>query len=612
LLIKISKKFRSQKTNPIKAHSLPGSGRGWFIIRCVCWVYLQTKLTRHSMASSSTRRQILQQELDLMEIDAPSQKRLTDKDETSRAANGKKNKPDKPTIIVSVPDQRPPRYWLGFSYMEQIAIDRNLPECTNSEPLEDLMTKGYTKTEAEEMLQAIVAFPRVPQILYPTAREDQVLGQHYNLTQIPFEVEVHPDTGLSLDFHVTIFFERPQTAFGHDEILDMALKRFEEMKIPLGTNIRHPISILCKHTKTREEPRIWVGILKVHLLQPEVHGIDLLRGVRPFILRLDDNALFLGKIAKGYDTVAKNNLLSVKFTSKSLEGITTHSLFKEVLEDSFERRREYEITGVQKSTAQDFAWIVAPTPNQAKKIREYKIRAQQEVLQGVVTKAEATRKRNATPEQRAKRDCLKLVVYNLPPTKTTEMIAHAIKEKMGEKNVVDIFFHNSDGEKHSGKANIECLSPIVYRQYLDKTIAMLGKYIEFTPHPRSLEGTAPPTEEDIKKFGFCDNNQALVDTLEAVQNAPAPSSSVTKEDIVAIVEGAIENGNKRLKMEMHKEMDSLKETMVEQANTYAEQLTDNLKTELEDVKNALEIALAGLRNKTQKKLTTPTDQPNPQ
>jgi hypothetical protein len=305
-------------------------------------------------------------------------------------------------------------------------------------------------------------------------------------------------------------------------------------------------------------------------------------------------------------------LLSIKFTSKSLEGITAYSLFKEVLEDCFERKQEYEITGVQKNASQDFAWIVAPTPNQAKKIKEYKIRAQQEVLQGFITKAEATRKRNATPEQRAKRDCLKLVVYNLPPTKTTEMIAHAIKEKMEEKNVVDIFFHNSDGEKHSGKANSECLSPIVYRQYLDKTIAMLGKYIEFTPHPKSLEGTAPPIEEDIKKFGFCGNNQAPVDTLEVVQNAAAPSSSITKEDIVAIIEGAVENGNKRLKMEMHKEMDSLKETMVEQANTYAEQLTNNLKTELEDVKNALEIALAGLRNIIQKKLTAPTGQPNSQ
>jgi hypothetical protein len=460
------------------------------------------------------------------------------------------------------------------------------------------------------MLQATVAFLRVPQILYPSIREDKVLGQHYNLTQIPFEVEVHPDTGLSLDFHVTIFFEKPKTAFTHDEILDKAFKRFEEMKIPFGTNIRHPISILCKNTKTQEEPRTWVGILKAHLLKPEIHAIDLLRGIRPFILRLDDNALFLGKVAKGYDAVAKNNLFFVNFASKSLEDVTTHSLFKEVLEDSFERKQEYEIIGVQKGAPLDFAWIVASTPNQTKKIREYKIQVQHEVLQGVLTMAKAIRNRNATPEQRAKRDCLKLVVYNLPPTKTTEMISHAIKEKMGEKNVVDIFYHNSDGEKHSGKANIECLSPIVYRQYLDKTITILGKYIEFTPHPRSLEGMAPPFEENIKKFGFCDNNQALVDTLEVVQNAPASSSSVTKEDIVAIVEGAVENGNKRLKKEMHKEMDSLKETMVEQANAYAEQLTNNLKAELEDVKNALEIALTGLKNIIQKKLTAPTNQPN--
>jgi hypothetical protein len=494
--------------------------------------------------------------------------------------------------------------------MEQIAIDRDLPECTNSEPLEDLMARGYIKIEAEELLQAIVAFPRVPQTLYPSVREDKVVGQHFNLTQIPFEIETHPDTGLALDFHVAIFFEKPKTAFEHDVILDKAHKRFEDMRILLGTNVRHPISVLCKNTKMHEEPRTWVGILKAHLMNPEVHGIELLRGTRPFILKLDDDELFLGKVAKGYDTVAKNNLLSVKFTSKSLEGITAHSLYREVLEDSFFRKQEYEITGVQKSASQDFAWIVAPTPNQAKKIREYKIRVQQEVLQRTVTKAEATRKRNATPEQRARKDCLKLVVYNLPPTKSTEAITFAIKENMGEKNVVDIFYHNSDGEKHSGKANIECLSPIVYRQYLDKTIAILGKYLEFTPHPRSLEGVAPPSQEEIKKFRFCDNNQTLVDTLEAVQNAPPSSSSVTKDDIIAIVEGAVENGNKRLKKEMHKEMDTLKEIVVEQANSYAEQLTDNLKMELEDVKNALEIALAGLKNITQKKLTAPGDQPN--
>jgi hypothetical protein len=73
-----------------------------------------------------------------------------------------------------------------------------------------------------------------------------VVGQHFNLTQIPFEVETHPDTGLALDFHVAIFFEKPNIAFEHDVILDKARRRFEDMSIPLGTNVRHPINVLCK------------------------------------------------------------------------------------------------------------------------------------------------------------------------------------------------------------------------------------------------------------------------------------------------------------------------------------------------------------------------------
>jgi hypothetical protein len=92
------------------------------------------------MASSSTRKQILHQDLDSIEIDSPqasTQKRLTDKDIATKTSSGKRSKPMTYTLV---PEQRLPRYWLGFSYMEQIAIDRDLPECTNSEPLEDLVT----------------------------------------------------------------------------------------------------------------------------------------------------------------------------------------------------------------------------------------------------------------------------------------------------------------------------------------------------------------------------------------------------------------------------------------------------------------------------------------
>jgi hypothetical protein len=87
-----------------------------------------------------------------------------------------------------------------------------------------------------------------------------------------------------------------------------------------------------------------------------------------------------------------------------------------------------------------------------------------------------------------------------------EMITHALKEKMGAKNVVDIYYHASEEQKHSGKANVECLNPIVYRQF------------------KSIEGTAPPTEEKLKKYGFYDNNTALVNTIEALENRTAPNT----------------------------------------------------------------------------------------
>jgi hypothetical protein len=94
--------------------------------------------------------------------------------------------------------------------------------------------------------------------------------------------------------------------------------------------------------------------------------------------------------------------------------------------------------------------------------------------------------RGDTPDLKKRRDCLKLCLYNLSKCATIEMITHDIKEKMGSKNVVDIYYHASEGNKHSGKANIECLNPIVYKQFLDKTITILGSYVEFTPHPKSL------------------------------------------------------------------------------------------------------------------------------
>ena len=164
----------------------------------------------------------------------------------------------------------------------------------------------------------------------------------------------------------------------------------------------------------------------------------------------------------------RNNLLLVIFESPNLQDIIATNIFKAVPKDSFERNLEYEITGVQKGIANMYAWIVAVTSNQATKSKGNRIHIQQEILQPILPKNKAIKRRANTPNLKDRRDCLKLYLYKLPKCTNIEIITHVLKEKMEAKNVVDIYYHVSNGQKHSGKANMECLNPIVYRQFLDK------------------------------------------------------------------------------------------------------------------------------------------------
>jgi hypothetical protein len=115
----------------------------------------------------------------------------------------------------------------------------------------------------------------------------------------------------------------------------------------------------------------------------------------------------------------------------------------------------------------------------------------------------------------------------------------------------------------------------------------LGSYVEFIPHSKSLEGSSPPTEEKLKEYGFCDNNIALVNTIEALENRTASNFGLTKEDVEAIME----KGSKKLKREI-----------LDEAQAYAEKLHDNMKCEVLEIQKALTKALEGMQNITTKLL----------
>jgi len=105
--------------------------------------------------------------------------------------------------------------------MEKIAIEEgvSVKEC---KPLayEDLIKAGALEKETTEISQVQqIAFLHAKQRLYLIERRDGKGGQHFNLTQLPIESEIDPGMGLSLDYHVRIFFERPNMDYTMEKYL---------------------------------------------------------------------------------------------------------------------------------------------------------------------------------------------------------------------------------------------------------------------------------------------------------------------------------------------------------------------------------------------------------
>ena len=152
--------------------------------------------------------------------------------------------------------------------------------------------------EAQVLTTAKISFPRVSQHKWPQDREDNVLGQHYHLIQIPFDIEVDQETRLTCVYQIFLHFEKSKTTYTGDAIIVLTKDRFQKMKIELG-NILEPIALFCS---SRDE-KAWNGMLKIHLKNPTVDGKQLFCGLQVIALELD-GCLTITKAAKGYDSVA--------------------------------------------------------------------------------------------------------------------------------------------------------------------------------------------------------------------------------------------------------------------------------------------------------------------
>ena len=236
---------------------------------------------------------------DIMEIDSPAQslkKLLAEKakNQTKMAAHGKKTKdlikyPRKVTRAMesSSMHQVKFKFWLEYEAIKKFAKEQGLEEFLTDKTIANRITRGIPCKEVEGLECVSISYPRVPQILYPSERSDDIMGQHLNLTQLPQEIEINPISKLSLDFHIVIHFQLSNNPLLQNHITELVKDRLNDIKILLRTNLIESISILCMSVKRGGVKGVWADIVKLHLLNSHIDEIALLVGQRVFILHLE-------------------------------------------------------------------------------------------------------------------------------------------------------------------------------------------------------------------------------------------------------------------------------------------------------------------------------------
>lgn len=376
------------------------------------------------------------------------------------------------------------------------------------------------------------------------------------------------------------------------------LARLHTMDILLGEQIGEPVAVLCNGPKTS---RVWAGMVKLHLKHPELDGVALLHGTRTFAIQLDDNVTTIAKVAKSFDPLAPSSLLSVKFSSEAIRELDANQFLKEAVEDSFRRGLEYEITQAQKAPGESYGWLVTTSPDQLTKLHAGRIGVAGELLRPTITN-----KDNLSRDGVVKRNCLVLILKGLNLSKQMDEVTEALKQYLGEKNVASVYYPRAKPPLHNGVVNVECLNAYVYKQKVHKSARICGKWVEFQPHPNSLEGSVKPDEQTLKKLGFTDVNSALVNTVEALQNAPGPSERpLTKRDITTLVEDVITKENSKLRQEFKEDLTAVKNEICSEAQTYADKIDHELRGALANLEQIMAQSVQVVRSLSRPLLQAP-------
>ena len=199
-----------------------------------------------------------------------------------------------------------------------------------------------------------------------------------------------------------------------------------------------------------------------------------------------------------------------------------------------------------------------------------------------------------TGDDLAKNNVLILIAKNLNKLKPKEILKEEIRACMGENNILNIYFKNDVQGKFTGVCNIQYLSAALYKKIINKIHKICSKYVEFSPHPKSLDGISKASNEKLIRLGFNDVITAFANTVEAMENAP--SNALEKNDINKIVEEVVAKGTAIVRDEMH----TMETHLITQAKNFVTYVADKaaktLKNEMSTLRQAFSKTMAALES----------------
>lgn len=410
--------------------------------------------------------------------------------------------------------------WLGFSIHEDMAIHKGVDIIREHRTNEEFAQLGTPAREITDFNTLRRAFPRVPQALFPNERPDAVPGNHLHFTQIPKQEHTDPATGLSDGFHITIRYDYGFKGVTRQDARGACVERLRQMDIPLGTIYSNPIDI-----GTNAVTKNWAGFIKVHLKNPLLDGIALLKGHRAFVMQMDNGEKVIGKIEKGYELASKARNLRLHLKGDTLRHEHASTIFKSLVHESYYSGHQHEFMGLTKPILdKNFAFLTLTTEEARNVVLKEGVTYNNERLQVSVTRDRS----GGNPSEL--RISTTLVANNLPQREPQSAITKAIMQAFGEANVVGFSFGQNTHDttnKHAGWCHIQCLNTAVYTEWIHKSTIILGRRIDFIPHRGSIDGSDPNTT--AIRLAQASTREALAEKVQAMGNVPNPNPLITEK-----------------------------------------------------------------------------------